>query len=151
MIARISQLDTPATPSPREATVQAASPSPRRWVSLLSGLVAAELFFFAPLKLLPFGVAGWPAYTVKFQHWGYPPWFSYVIGIWELLAAAMLIQPRRRFLGAASMLFILTGAVATHVINHDTLRDSVAAPVHLVLAALIALACWPASWRDPLR
>jgi uncharacterized membrane protein YphA (DoxX/SURF4 family) len=123
---------------------------PRRWLSVLSWFVAVELFLFAPLKFLPFGLGGYPSYPVKFEHWGYPPWFAYVIGAWEVLAAVMLVQPRRRFLGAASLLFILTGAVATHIINHDSIQDSVAAPVHLVFAAVIALACWPTDWREPL-
>src|SRR6266851_568378 len=68
----------------------------------------------------------------------------------ELLAAVMLVIPRRRFLGAVLLMFILTGAVATHIINHDSLADSVSAPVHLVLAGVVALACWPADWREPL-
>jgi hypothetical protein len=118
---------------------------------VLSWFVAVELFLFAPFKFLPFGMGGYPSYFVKFEHWGYPGWFSCVIGAWELLAGIALVQPRRRFLGAATLLFILTGAVTTHIVNHDAIRDSVAAPIHLMFAALIALACWPPDWRAPLR
>ena len=150
-----AQVTNPATdsahPGGENVVDKALPPRRRQWVSILSWFVAVELFLFAPLKFLPFGLAGWPSYPVKFQHWGYPSWFAYVIGGWEVFAAVMLVQPCRRFLGAASLLFILTGAVATHVINHDTIQDSVAAPVHLVFAALIALACWPADWKEPLR
>jgi hypothetical protein len=49
------------------------------------------------------------------------------------------------------MTFILTGAIATHIINHDTIADSIAAPIHLVFMAIVALGTWPADWREPLR
>jgi uncharacterized membrane protein YphA (DoxX/SURF4 family) len=122
----------------------------RRLLSGLCWFITAELFLFAPFKFYPGGVLGYPSYFEKFVAWGYPAWFSMVIGGLELLAAVMLVLPRRRFLGAALLMFILTGAVATHIINHDSLADSVSAPVHLVLAGILALAYWPADWREPL-
>jgi hypothetical protein len=47
------------------------------------------------------------------------------------------------------MLFILTGAIATHILNHDSLTDSIAASIILVLSAIVALATWPGHWREP--
>src|SRR5215470_19991042 len=87
-----------------------------RLVSGLSWFFAIELFLFAPFKFVPRSVFGDHSYWVRFEHWGYPGWFAYVIGAAELFSGVMLIRPRRRFLGAATMLFVLTGAVATHVI-----------------------------------
>jgi uncharacterized membrane protein YphA (DoxX/SURF4 family) len=125
-----------------------------RWrPRLLTGLcwfIAFELFLFAPFKFYPGGVFGYPSYAVKFVNWGYPAWFAYVVGAAEIVAAILLLLPRRRFLGAVVFAFILTGAVATHIINHDSLADSVSAPVHLILAGIVALATWPADWREPL-
>jgi uncharacterized membrane protein YphA (DoxX/SURF4 family) len=126
------------------------SPEWGRW--LLTGLswfVALEFFLFAPFKFYPGGVFGYPSYLVKFVHWGYPAWFSYIVGAGELLAAVLLILPRRRFLGAVLLVLLMTGAVATHIINHNTLSDSIAAPIQLVLAGVVALANWPADWREP--
>jgi uncharacterized membrane protein YphA (DoxX/SURF4 family) len=123
----------------------------RRWVSGLSWFVAVELFLFAPMKFYPGGAFGYPSYYEKFENWGYAGWFSYVIGAGELLSAVMLVLPRRRFLGAALMVFILIGAITTHIINRDTLADSIAAPIHLVLVGIVALATWPADWKDLLR
>ena len=120
---------------------------------LLTGLcwfIALELFLFAPFKFYPGGVFGYPSYAVKFVHWGYPAWFAFVVGAGEIFAAIMLLLPRRRFLGTVVLAFILTGAVATHITNHDTLADSISAPVHLILAGIVALATWPADWREPL-
>jgi len=121
-----------------------------RVTSGLSWFVAIELLVFAPLKFLPRGLFGYPCYATKFVHWGYPAWFAMVIGGAEILSAVMLIRPRRRFLGAVILVFILIGAVTTHVINHDSVGDSISAPIHLLLSAIIALANWPASWREPL-
>jgi uncharacterized membrane protein YphA (DoxX/SURF4 family) len=121
------------------------------WQRLISGLcwfVAFELFLFAPLKFSPVGLLGYPTYPEKFVAWGYPGWFAYVVGAAELLSAVLLLLPRRRFLGATLLAFILTGAVTTHIINHDSLGNSLAAPIDLVIAAVVALAYWPADWRD---
>jgi uncharacterized membrane protein YphA (DoxX/SURF4 family) len=120
-------------------------------VAGVSWFVAVELFMFAPLKLYPGGLFGYPSYATKFVRWGYPPWFAIVIGVSEISAGVLLVRPRRRFLGAVMLVLILTGAVTTHVINHDVLADSVAAPIHLAFATVIALANWPARWTDPLR
>jgi DoxX-like family len=79
----------------------------------------------------------------------YPAWSSFVIGAAEIFAGAMLVLPRRRFLGAAVMLFILPGAIATHIINRDSLTDSIAAATILV-SAIVALATWPSDWREPV-
>jgi uncharacterized membrane protein YphA (DoxX/SURF4 family) len=121
----------------------------RRLLTGLSWFVALEFFLFAPFKFYPGGVFGYPSYLEKFVHWGYPAWFSYVVGAGELLAAVLLILPRRRFLGAVLLVLIMTGAVATHIINHNTLSDSIAAPIQLVLAGVVALANWPPDWREP--
>ncbi len=123
----------------------------RRFLNGLCWFVALELFVFAPFKFYPGGVLNYPSYPEKFVHWGYPAWFSMVVGGLELLAAVLLLFPRRRFLGAVLLVLILTGAVPTHIINRDTLSDSLAAPIHLVFAAIVALANWPADWRDLFR
>jgi uncharacterized membrane protein YphA (DoxX/SURF4 family) len=121
----------------------------RRFLTALCWFIAVQLFFFAPLKFSPVGLFGFPPYPERFSAWGYPPWFSFVVGAAEIFAGVMLILPRRRFLGAAILMFIVTGAIATHIINRDALADSIAAPIILVLSAIVALASWPADWREP--
>src|SRR5262245_41864599 len=98
----------------------------RRILTGLSWFVAFELFLFAPFKFYPGGLIGYPSYAVKFVNWGYPAWFAMVIGGAELLAAVLLVLPRRRFLGAVLLVFVLIGAVATHIVHKDTLGDSMA-------------------------
>jgi uncharacterized membrane protein YphA (DoxX/SURF4 family) len=124
---------------------------PRRLSTGLCWFIAIEFFFFAPFKFSPVGVLGWPSYFVKFVAWGYPAWFSVVIGACELVAAVLLTLPRRRFLGAVILVAILTGAVTTHIVDHDMLADHFTAPIELVLAGIAALTQWPADWREPLK
>ncbi|MEV6975163.1 DoxX family protein [Kitasatospora sp. NPDC093806] len=93
------------------------------------------------------------AYSAKFVEWGYPSWMRFVVGALEGVAAALLVIPdkRARFLGATTLMFVLTGAATTHIVNHDPAMESWAAPVHLVIMGVLALANWPADWRDLLR
>jgi uncharacterized membrane protein YphA (DoxX/SURF4 family) len=125
-------------------------PWQRRLSTGLCWFIAIEFFLFAPFKFSPVGVPGNPSYFVKFVHWGYPAWFSVVIGAGEIFAAVLLTLPRRRFLGAVMLVAIMTGAVTTHIVDHDTLANSIAAPIELVLATIAALTQWPADWREPL-
>jgi uncharacterized membrane protein YphA (DoxX/SURF4 family) len=123
---------------------------PRRLSTGLCWFIAVEFFLLAPFKFSPVGVLGWPSYFVKFVNWGYPAWFSVVVGACELVAAVLLTLPRRRFLGAVMLVALMTGAVTTHIVDHNTLADSIAAPIELVLAGIAALTHWPADWREPL-
>lgn len=124
---------------------------PRQLSTGLCWFIAIEFFFFAPFKFSPVGIFGYPSYFVKFVAWGYPTWFSPFIGACELLAAVLLLLPRRRFLGAVILVAILTGATTTHMVDHDMLADNFMAPIELILAGIAALAHWPADWREPLR
>lgn len=123
----------------------------RRLFTGLCWFVAFELLLFAPMKFYPHGIGSYPSYFEKFVHWGYPWWFSMVVGGAEIIAGLLLPFRRRRFLGAVILIFVMTGAIATHIINHDVIRDSVAAPLHWLFALIIALGSWPADWREPLR
>jgi uncharacterized membrane protein YphA (DoxX/SURF4 family) len=120
---------------------------------LLKGLawfVAVAYLFFAPFKFSPVGVLGYPSYFVKFVQWGYPAWVSPVVGGLEIVGAVLLLLPRRRFLGAVLLVFLMTGAVTTHIVDHDMVADNFSAPVMLVLVSIVALANWPADWKEPL-
>ena len=123
----------------------------RRLSTGLCWFIAIAFFFLAPFKFSPVGVLGWPSYYVKFVNWGYPAWFSPFIGACELFGALMLTLPRRRFLGAVILVAILTGAVTTHIVDHDMLADNFSSPIMLVLVVIAALTHWPADWREPLR
>jgi len=134
-----------------QTPVRLTYPWQRRLSTGLCWFIAVEFFIFAPFKFYPGEVLGNPSYFVKFVQWGYPAWFSAVVGAGEIAAAVLLTLPRRRFLGAVILVALMTGAVTTHIVDHNTLSDSIAAPIELVLASIAALIHWPADWRDPLR
>lgn len=96
-----------------------------------------------------------PAYSVKFVEWGFPAWARFVVGAIELACAILLVIPskRSRFIGAAGLVFLLTAAVTTHLIDDAPLYEEVSAPVHLAILGMVALANWPTDWKDllPLR
>ena len=121
--------------------------SKRTWRDFLSWFVASEFLLFAPLKLYPGPIGDWGSYPDRFARWGYPSWFSYVVGVTEIVAALLLLSRRTRFGAAVILCVVLEGAIVTHILAHDPLYQSVAAPVQLTLAIVIALSHWPSDWK----
>jgi hypothetical protein len=126
---------------------------PQRLLTGFYWFLAAEFLVGAITKYWPGPTFFGPAYSIKFAEWGYPSDFRFVVATLELICAVMLVVPRRRFrfIGATTLVLVLTGAVTTHIVNHDPFHESFAAPTHLMIMALIALANWPADWRELLR
>jgi uncharacterized membrane protein YphA (DoxX/SURF4 family) len=112
--------------------------------------MAVTCLAFGALKFYPDGVLGWPSYFDRFEAWGFPRWFSMVVGAGEVFSGITLLLPRRRFLGAGVFFITLVGGIVTHIINHHGIAESISAPIHLVLSGIIVLAYWPADWRQPL-
>jgi uncharacterized membrane protein YphA (DoxX/SURF4 family) len=81
-----------------------------RWQRSITYALAALFAFFGVMKLVLYG----PGPTA-FEVWGYPAWFGYVVGVWELATAALLVWPRSRFIGALSGAVIMVGAAVTHL------------------------------------
>jgi uncharacterized membrane protein YphA (DoxX/SURF4 family) len=122
----------------------------RRILVGLCWYMAVTCFAFGALKFYPGEALGFPSYFDRFEAWGFPRWFSMVVGVGEIFTGITMLLPRRRFLGAPVFFTILVGGIVTHIINHDPLAESISAYIHLMLSGIIALACWPADWREPL-
>ncbi|WP_207782445.1 DoxX family protein [Phytoactinopolyspora limicola] len=125
----------------------------KRLMTVLYWFLACEFALGAVTKYWPGDTIFSSAYSAKFVDWGYPSWMRFVVGALEGVAAVLLVIPNRRtrFLGAMTLVFVLIGAVTTHIVNHDPAVESWAAPVHLVILGILALANWPADWRHLLR
>jgi putative oxidoreductase len=78
----------------------------------LSGLLAALYLFAGATKL-----AGMQMHVVAFAHWGYPSWFMYVVGAWEVTGAILLVIPRASAFAAALLALNMAGAVYTTAIR----------------------------------
>lgn len=126
---------------------------PKRLMTILYWFLALEFALGAVTKYWPGDTFLSTAYSVKFHDWGYPVWMRFAVGALEGAAAVLLVIPdrRTRFAASVTLMFVLTGAATTHIINHDPLVESWAAPTLLVVTGILALVNWPADWRDVLR
>lgn len=73
--------------------------------------------------------------SANFARWGYPGWFMYVVGVMEAGGAIALLIPRAAGFAALLLCGTMVGAALTHLAHGET----TAAPVPLVLLALVAL------------
>lgn len=76
----------------------------------LAGLVALAFLAAGGTKL-----AGVEMHVQNFANWGYPFWFMYVTGTIEVIAAVLILLPKTRFYGAATLVAVMMGAVLTHI------------------------------------
>lgn len=121
---------------------------PARGIVVLSRVLAVLFVAGGAAKFLPGGLGNWPSYADRFVEWRYPSWVRFFVGTTELIGAALLLMPRRHILAAGMLIPILIGAVVTHIINSDPIRESVAAPIVLILMTLIAYKSTPWNWHD---
>ena len=70
-------------------------------------------------KLLGQAAADW---AVRFEHWGYPGWFRWFVGIVEIAGAVAMFVPRSRRPAALSLLVVMAGAIMTHAIHGEIRR-----------------------------
>jgi putative oxidoreductase len=90
--------------------------------------------------------SGWAA---AFRHWGYPDWFRIVIGAVEVGAAACLLWERTAVVGAALIVGVMVGGMATHIIQ-DGGRHMTSEVMPLVLS-LVILTLRRDQWARPRR
>jgi uncharacterized membrane protein YphA (DoxX/SURF4 family) len=121
-------------------------PRSSRAFTVFCWVVAASFVAGGGAKFMPGAVGEWPPYSERFVDWGYPSWFRFVVGSIELAAAPLLVMPRYRLVAAGLLLPVLNGAIVTHIINSDPISESIAAPVVLVLVAVIAWVSAPWDW-----
>ena len=78
------------------------------------------------------GVPGVEFWVRDFQRWGYPGWFRFVVGLAELISAALLLLPRLAGYGASVFAIIMLGAIITHATHNESSR----LPFNFLLLAL---------------
>jgi hypothetical protein len=70
-----------------------------------------------------------------YARWGYPYWFRYLTGMLELITVALLLDRRRRKLGAALGGMIMAAALLTLVVHGEFAHAL--APAALLLALIM--------------
>ena len=91
-------------------------------------LLAAMFFMAGGHKL-----GGDPQMVGLFEAIGIGQWFRYLTGTLEVLGGALLLVPRLNGAGAALLVPVMLGAIATHFV---VLHNSPAMPLVLLLALL---------------
>jgi putative oxidoreductase len=103
-----------------------------------AGLLALAFAFAGGFKL-----TGNPEPAANFAAWGYPDGFVVVVGVVEVLTAALLLVPRTRLIGAVLGVCTMLGAVVTHI-----RADQFAYLPPPIALLLLASACAFLSWRN---
>jgi uncharacterized membrane protein YphA (DoxX/SURF4 family) len=94
-------------------------------------LVMASFFVLAGgMKL-----RGASAQVDNFAHWGYAPWFLYVIGVVEVVGGIGLLAPRLAVFAVLLLGGTMLGAALTHLVHNEMM----AVPVPLVVLGLLAV------------
>lgn len=88
---------------------------------------------------------GAEAWERRFDGWGYPDGFFYLIGALELIAAVLIVVPRAAVYGAGLIIVLMTGATITHLRAGD--GHFYGALIPLILAAVVLVLRWSARAR----
>src|SRR5262245_37636499 len=90
---------------------------------------------------------------VQLHHLGYPPFFTYINGLWQMSAAAAIIAPRFPRLkewAYAGSFFHFSGAVASHLLRGDSVPVSTwVTPLVFLTFVVVSWALRPADRRLP--
>ena len=112
----------------------------------------ALLWIATVLEALGMGLAGFSkfgnmeAWMGMFERWGYPAWFSLVVGGSEMAGAVLLLVPRLASWAAIFLGVVMLGALATVIVNDSSL--GVAAPIgNMVGLAIVGTWRWNRRWR----
>ena len=102
----------------------------------IDALMLAVAFALAGVLKLLGPLLGINYFEEKFVlDWEYPHTFLVLTGLAELGAAALLLRPKTRYVGAMSIVFIMTGALITHKKFGDP-GSAYIFPVFFFLAAI---------------
>jgi len=83
-------------------------------------IVLAVAFVFVGISKLRDPSAG--RWTERFAHWGYPPYASYVVGVFEILGGVGVLISRWRRAAAAILVALMIGAFCTHAVHGEFAR-----------------------------
>ncbi|MBX4200345.1 DoxX family protein [Candidatus Parcubacteria bacterium] len=85
-------------------------------LKIVRGLISASFLFAGISKLL-----GTDMQMAGFQHWGYPLWFMYAVGAFEVVMAIALWTKYSKW---ANLLLLaqMVGVFYTHIHSHDPVQ-----------------------------
>jgi hypothetical protein len=78
-------------------------------------------------------------YAAILQHLGYPLYFMSIIGAWKILGVIAILVPRFKLLkewAYAGFIFVMSGAVISHIAMGDSMKEIYASLSLLILTAI---------------
>lgn len=100
----------------------------RRFTRNAIGILA---FMFILSGLIKF--FGQSVLSQTFVNWGYPVWFAFVVGLFEITGGALMLGRNSCFYGACLTALIMFGAFFTHLVHGEMML----AVVPLAMMALL--------------
>jgi uncharacterized membrane protein YphA (DoxX/SURF4 family) len=89
-------------------------------------------------------------WTGLFAGWGYPPAFSFLVGVAEIAGAVALLVPRLSPYAALLLGGVMAGALATLLLHpNGPLGWGMTPLFYLVLLLVIGVQRWPRRVHDP--
>src|SRR5262245_52923082 len=145
-------MQTQATRTFQHMTIEKlATPSPRsRWRTITYWIVTFLLVFELVAGSL-WNLLQIEWVRIQLTHLGYPNYFSYILGVWQIGGAVAIIAPgfpRLKEWAYAGSLFLFSGAVASHLLAGDGVQTWLMPGVF----ATLVIASWalrPADRRLP--
>jgi putative oxidoreductase len=103
------------------------------------------------LEFLGMGLAGMAkfqgdAWQRMFTEWGYPVWFSFVIGGLEVTGAFLILVPRLTSYAAMLLIAVMLGALGTELFVMRQLGPTMPI-IHLTILSILLAARWRHRWR----
>lgn len=118
----------------------------RRVLALALGLYLAQLY--VQMGWVKFDPNGF--WTEAFEHWGYPVWLRWAVGILEVVGGVLLVIPWLASYGALSVLAVMAGAWFTRAGDHRWV-DVAWLTAYVAGLVWIAWEWWSWRWPDGAR
>jgi uncharacterized membrane protein YphA (DoxX/SURF4 family) len=87
-----------------------------------------------------------PGWVGRFQAWGYPDGFYFVVGVLEVAGVVALLIPRTAGRAAAGLLVIMIAALLTHLVHGEGMAVMRPLVVIVLLAPVLYLRGFASGW-----
>lgn len=84
-------------------------------------------------------IAGSDEMAARFATWGYPVWFMYLVGLFELAGGICLFMVRFAVPAASALLILMIGAIGTHFLNDQVGLTLPAFVMVILLVSILSL------------
>lgn len=99
---------------------------------IMVSIISLMLLYSSMLKLV-----GFPGMEESFLVWGYSKTFMLIVGVIELILSIVIFVKRSRVIGLAGLVFLMIGALFTHISNDE--YDQISTALFLLILSTCSL------------